>query len=386
MDNVFIRGRAVACSLGEETDGIIERVRKMERPISDLPIRIASLDYTRPYYRIPGGDRERDADLEKYFYDTLFGTVSRAVDDAGLSAEEIRDSALFLGSTSIDMPMFEQTYHRDGEHGSKRLSYESPGYGKIVNAVADRFGITGPCYTFTTACTSSANCLLYAAAMIRTGRIERAIVIGYDLFNEVGFYGFEAMKLIEPFGYKPFDKNRIGIIMGEGCGAVVLDSRRASAKDFRFLGGSNACDTFNVTTHTIEGDDIAFVILDAMKNCGLSAGEVDAIKAHATGSPANDSTEFNGMKQAFGGSLPPFTGIKPYIGHTVGACGVIELVIVTESISRGFFPATPGFEQVDDEINASPVTRALEMSAGTIMCNFFGFGGNCTSYIVTNKE
>ncbi|MBN1496674.1 MAG: hypothetical protein JXA07_07890 [Spirochaetes bacterium] len=385
MENIFIRGRAVTCSLGDDIDGIIARVRAKESAPVELPIRIATVSYTRPYFRIPGGD-DRDADLEGYFYRVLFDTVSRAISGAGLSKEEVRASALFFGSTSIDIPIFEATYKQTENNGGKKLSNESPGYGKIINEVAEHFGITGPCFTFTTACTSSANCLLYAASLIRTGRIERAIVIGYDLFNEVGFYGFESMKLIEPFAYRPFDKNRIGIIMGEGCGAVVLDAKPSSPSGFRFLGGSNACDTFNVTTHTLEGDDIAHTIREALKHCGLDIHDIDAVKAHATGSPANDVTEYNGMKLAFGESLPPFSGIKPYIGHTVGASGVIELVIIIESIARGFFPATPGFEQVDEEINARPITEALVMKSGTVMLNFFGFGGNCSSFIVTNKE
>lgn len=385
MVNVFIRGKAVVCSLGDDIGVIIARVKSGECTTVSLPIRIASLDYTRPYYRIPGSE-DRNADLERYFYDVLHATVSRAIADSGLSREEIRQSALFFGSTSIDMPIFEISYRHDGEKRSKQLSYESPGYGKIAAIIAERFNISGPCYTFTTACTSSANCLLYAASMMKTGRIERAIVVGYDLFNEVGFYGFESMKLIEPFGYKPFDKNRIGIVMGEGCGAVVLDSQKKNENDFCFLGGSNACDTFNVTTHNIEGDDIAVVISDALKNCNLTVKDIDAVKAHATGSPANDITEYNGMKRAFGDSLPPFTGLKPYIGHTVGACGVIELIIITECIAHGFFPATPGFKEVDEEINAKPLTEVLKLSRGTIMLNYFGFGGNCTSYIVTNKE
>ncbi len=386
METAFIRGSAVTCSLGAEIDDIIARVRNRECTTTELPISIAKLNYTRPYYQIPGGSIERESDLEGYFYRVLFNTVSRAIESAGLSGEEVRESALFFGSTSIDMPMFEQTYKTRKINDGKILSHESPGYGKIAGIVAEKFGIMGPCYTFTTACTSSANCLLYAASMIQVGRIERAIVVGYDLFNEVGFYGFESMKLIEPFVYKPFDKNRIGIIMGEGCGAVVLDRTSVTGHDFRFLGGSNACDTFNVTTHNIEGDDIAHTILDALKNSGLTVRDIDAVKAHATGSPANDVTEYNGMKKAFGNALPPFTGIKPYIGHTVGASGVIELVIIIESIARGFFPATPGFEQADEEINARPIAEALPIRRGTFMLNYFGFGGNCTSYIVTNKE
>jgi 3-oxoacyl-(acyl-carrier-protein) synthase len=386
MQRVYIRGRGIACSLGSGVDDIIARVKKKECVTVDLPIRISSLDYTRPYYRIPGGDRERLSDLEQYFYRVLFDTVRRAIEDSGLTEKEIGSCALFFGSTSIDMPMFEQSYKRLQNDHAKILSHESPGYGKIAGMVAELFNVKGPCYTITTACTSSANCLLYASSMIKTGRAERAIVIGYDLFNELGFYGFESLKLIEPGSYKPFDKNRMGIIMGEGCGAVVLDKQRKSERDFCLLAGSNACDTFNVTTHNIQGEDIAHVIADALRNCALSVNDVDAVKAHGTGSPVNDVTEFNGMKLAFGDALPPFGGIKPYIGHTVGACGVIELIIITESVSRGFFPATPGFESVDDEINARPITENMNIERGNFMLNFFGFGGNCTSFIVSNKE
>jgi 3-oxoacyl-[acyl-carrier-protein] synthase-1 len=386
MEKVFIRGRAIICSLGEDIDEIMGRVRNKDCKPVELPIRIASLNYTRPYYRIPGGEKGKLADLDAYFYEILFNTVSRAIEDSGLTKNEAEDCALFFGSTSIEMPILEWTYKHSDETGSKILSDESPGYGKIISIVAKHFGIKGPCFTFTTACTSSANCLLYAASMIQAGRIERAIVIGYDLYNELGFYGFESMKLIEPFEYKPFDKNRIGIIMGEGCGAVVLGRERKSARDFCFLGGSNACDTFNVTTHNIQGDDIAYVIKDAIRNSNLTAGDIDAVKAHATGSPANDVTEYSGMKLAFGDSMPPFTGLKPYIGHTVGACGVIELILITESVTRGFFPATPGFKEVDEEINARPLTEPLSINRGNFMLNFFGFGGNCTSFIVSNKE
>jgi len=386
MEKAYIRGSALVCSLGDDIGTIIKRIKNKECAAAELPISVASLSYTRPYYLIPGKDEERRTDLKRYFYNLLFGTVSRAIEDSGLTADETAHSALFFGSTSIDIPIFEMTYKKQAMSGSKMLSNESPGYGKIASMVAEKFDVRGPCYTFTTACTSSANCLLYAASMIQTGHIERAIVIGYDLFNELGFYGFESMKLIEPNGYKPFDKNRIGIIMGEGCGVVVLDRKPKHGRSFRLLGGSNACDTFNVTTHNIRGDDIAHVIRDAVRNSGLSSSDIDAVKAHATGSPVNDITEYNGMKAAFGDALPPFTGLKPYIGHTVGACGTIELIIVVESAERGFFPATPGFGEIDEEINARPITEHLSMNKGNYMLNFFGFGGNCTSLVISNRE
>ena len=338
MENVYLTGSAILCSLGDNLDAIVEDIRNKLCKTTDMPIKVAGLDYTRPHYRIPGTAQDNLADLDKEFYRMLFDTVGRAIKSSGLTETELEDCALFFGSTSIDMPMAEWGYKNAGQSGSKQISEETPGYGMIINRVAEQFKVYGPCYTFATACTSSANCLLYAASLIQAGEIKRAIVVGYDLYIDVGLLGFESLKLIESNGYKPFDKNRVGVIMGEGCGAVILEGKRRAADNFRFLGGSNGCDTFNVTTHNASGEDIAAVISDALKNCNLAPGDIDAIKAHATGSPVNDVTEFNGMKIAFGDKMPPFTGIKPYVGHTVGASGVIELILITASVARGIFP------------------------------------------------
>ncbi len=386
MESVYITGNAILCSLGNSLDAIVENITHQLCKTTDMPIRVAGLDYTRPHYRIPGAAQDNPADIEKMFYRLLFDTVSRAIEDAGLTEAQLADCALFFGSTSIDMPMAERIYKNTGQSGGRQISEETPGYGMIINRVAEQFKVFGPCYTFATACTSSANGLLYAASLIQAGQIERAIVVGYDLYIDVGLLGFESLKLIEPNGYKPFDNNRVGVIMGEGCGAVILENKRRTAENFRFLGGSNGCDTFNVTTHNPGGQDIAAVISDALKNCHLTPRDIDAIKAHATGSPVNDVTEFNGMKIAFVDNIPPFTGIKPYVGHTVGASGVIELILITACLSRGFFPATAGFREVDEAINAPPLTENLPINQGNFMLNFFGFGGNCTSFIVTNKE
>ena len=174
--------------------------------------------------------------------------------------------------------------------------------------------------------------------------------------------------------------------MGEGCGTVILDNKNKNKNDFYICGGSNTCDTFNVTTHDLSGDEIERVILEAIENSNLKLSDIDAIKAHATGSENNDETESKGMIKAFGDQIPPVTGIKPFIGHTLGASGVIELVIITESIKNGFFPVTPGFKEFDEKLQITPVTESYNISEGCIMMNYFGFGGNCTSFIVSNRD
>jgi 3-oxoacyl-(acyl-carrier-protein) synthase len=221
--------------------------------------------------------------------------------------------------------------------------------------------------------------------MIAGGEIDRAIVIGYDLFSNIGFCGFEAMKLIAPLPYRPFDKNRQGVVMGEGCGAVILDGKSVAESDFCFLGGANGCDTYSVTTHDPQGAAIANVMRQALAHARVDPGDIDAVKAHATGSYHNDLTECNGLKQVFKGRMPPVTGLKPFVGHTVGACGVIELILFSEAVSAGFVPATLGFEVPDEELGLTPLVRPLDIGAGTFLLNFFGFGGNCVSLVISNK-
>ena len=382
---VYIRGKSLVCSLGEDLEEILTRVRQKDVQVDFIPLTLARMDDTRPYYRIHRNHPPQQT-LETYFYEILFDTVSRAIADANLTKEDVEGLAIFFGSTSIDIPIYESYYEASDSVALDLFSRASFGYGTIVNETARHLGIKGPCYTFTTACTSSANAFLYAASMVEKGDLQKALVIGYDLFNNTGFYGFESLRLTARSSYKPFDKNRDGIIMGEACGAVILDRQCKTGQDFHYLGGATLCDNFNVTTHAETGDVIAAVIRQAMQYAGIGCDQVDAVKAHATGSDVNDRTECNGLRQDFGDRMPPVTGLKPFIGHTVGASGVVELILFTESVKRGFVPATPGFAVPDEELTVTPLIEPLPVKDGIFMLNYFGFGGNCTSLIVSNRK
>ena len=387
MNNVYIKGRAITCSLGQNLDDIILSIEQGTIAMDELTMNFGGDELQRPYFRIRRqNERYRDLRSEEYFYDVLYDTVSRALDDAGISSSAREDMAVFFGSTSIDIPLYEDAYLHSDPSLSNIFSQDSPGYGRVVSMAARRFGIHGPCYTFTTACTSTANAMLYASAMIKEGMVSRALVIGYDLYNDLGFLGFESLMLIARGPYMPFDRNRNGIVMGEACGAVVLEGIRREDGCFKILGGANICDTSNVTTHNVDGSIIARVIERGLDNAGLDKHDIDVIKAHATGTVYNDKTEVMGMRLVYGTDLPPVTGIKPYIGHTVGAAGATELIIMAEAAKRGFVPASPGFQEPDPELDVVPLTEHIPFSEGNIMLNYFGFGGNCTSMIISNRE
>ena len=382
----FVTGKALTCSLGDSLEGIVEAVRDQRLKVEQLPFTLAGLPYTRPYYLIGRNDEDRlENRSEAYFYEVLFSTASRALADAGLSGAEIREMPLFFGSTSMDVPVFEGKHRLKPSSMSEMFLQASDGYGKIAGAVMERFGMNGCAYSFITACTSSANALLYAASMIEDGSIERALVVGYDLYNHLGFYGFEGLKAIASSEYRPFDRGRDGLILGEACGAVVLEARNRKGSGFVCLGGANLCDSYSVTSHDEEGTAVAETMKRALVRAGIDPAEICAVKAHATGTENNDRTECAAMRLVFGQRIPPVTCLKPFIGHTVGACGVSELILLTESIRAGFIPATPGFRERDEALDLMPLMENRPAGEGIFMLNYFGFGGNCTTLILSNR-
>jgi len=91
------------------------------------------------------------------------------------------------------------------------------------------------------------------------------------------------------------------------------------------------------------------------------------------------------MQQVFADNLPPFTSLKPYLGHTLGACGVVEMIVLLAAIQQGFVPKTPTFTTPDAELNITPLQDIREFHSGIIMLNYFGFGGNNTSVLLGNR-
>lgn len=379
---VRVRGQALACALGHDISGVIAAVEAGR--VAPVPVHFSLIEpeLSRPYYLMPGTDPESQEDSYELFYQPLYEVVGRALADAGLSEEELGRLGVFFGSTSMDISIYESHYEQ--EELRDHFTQTSAGFGSITSTVARQFGIGGPCHTFTTACTSSANGLLYATSLIEQGELDQALIIGYDRFNKLGFYGFESLKLLSPTYYKPFDKGRDGIIMGEACGAVVLDGQ-GKGEGVTIVGGANTCDTHNVALHNTDGRVVAQVMNKALQAAGVGTEEIVAVKAHATGSFHNDLTESSAIASVFGNELPPVTGLKPYVGHTVGACGAVELIIYSGALQQGFLPKTPGFKVRDEELALAPLTENMVAEPGNYMLNFFGFGGNCTTLIVSSS-
>lgn len=307
--------------------------------------------------------------------------VEQALGEAGLSTGERARAMVLVGTSSLDLghweALYRQTLDRDGlgtgdDSAFVALGSRHGSYGTLAALAATLVGSRGPRYLISTACSSSANALLQGLRAIRGGLVRHALVLGVEVYNQLTLHGFNSLALLSRGRLRPFDARRDGTILGEAVAAVVLSADPVSR--FRLLGGYSEADTVSFTgTHP---PAVARVIERTLAAGATPAGGLTAIKAHGTGTGANDAAEAQGMRLLFGGSVPPFSSLKPWLGHTLGACGAAELVLLCRCLAAGFFPAVPTVTQIDPELGVAPEARHLPVSGGRFLLDFFGFGGN----------
>lgn len=319
----------------------------------------------------PPGEAGAMACIESVIQETLV--------EAGLAIDDLRDAALVIGTSGF-LFAAEAEYRLHASPDTKAgLPLRAPGY--LTQQLAGRLGIGGPVMTLSTACSSSANALLVAADFLRRGDVARALVVGVEGLSAITLNGFHSLMLLDPEGCRPFDARRRGMQLGEAVGAVILEADSAHGGDC-LIGGANLCDIHHVTSAAPDGSAMHAVMEMALADARLRAEDITLIKAHGTGSPDNDGAEAAAMRSLWGDRLPPFTGIKGYLGHTLGACGVVELAALLGCLRAGFVPPTAGFEQADTELHVAPLTTSLAAPRGPVMFNFFGFGGNYASFVI----
>ena len=304
--------------------------------------------------------------------------------DVGPASDALRDCALVLGTSGF-LFAAETEYRR---HFTATGTISTPplrAAGWFAARVAQRLGLAGPVITLSTACSSSANALLVAGDMITRGEIARALVMGVEGLSSITLTGFQSLMLLDPDGCRPFDAERAGLQLGEGVGALVLEAETdADARGDFLRGGANLCDIHHVTSASPDGSAMRVVMEQALATSAIAARDIRAIKAHGTGSEDNDIAEAAAMRALFGDTPPPFTGLKRYLGHTLGACGAIETAAFLACLRAGFLPHTAGFSRADAALQVQPLMVSTPAGAGNYLFNFFGFGGNYAALVIAH--
>ncbi|MGN1046793.1 MAG: beta-ketoacyl synthase N-terminal-like domain-containing protein [Candidatus Cryptobacteroides sp.] len=234
-------------------------------------------------------------------------------------------------------------------------------------------------YTISNACISGVTALAVARRLIHSGKYDSVLVVGFDALNEFIVSGFASFKSLSGEICRPYDASRCGLNLGEAAAAILL-SERPSGGAVVLAGGSVSDDANHISGPSRTGDALFFAIRDAMSQSGIAPGDVSFADLHGTATVYNDEMESKALALA-GLSDVPVQSFKPYIGHTLGASGVIEAVLCARELRRGLMWGTPGFSCCGTPfpVNACAGPRRLEMRHCVKTAS--GFGG-CNAAVV----
>ena len=311
--------------------------------------------------------------------------MQQAIADSGLKVQDIQsyETALVGASTVGGMCNTDDLYSdaKIAEGGSPFIS--SYDCASVSIFLQRYFGVRGNVNTINTACSSSANAIMYGARLIKNGYAKRAIVGGADSLAKFTINGFNSLGILSPGFCKPFDNERNGLNLGEGAAFLVLEKEEdAGAKNLycSLSGYCNTNDAFHPSSLSENGEGPYKAMQAALRKSGLSTGEIDYINTHGTGTENNDEVESKAMKRLFE-KVPPFASTKSKIGHTLGASAAIETVFSILALTNDEVYPSLNFTLPIESTGLSPVVTVSKRKLRNVMINSFGFGGNCSSLV-----
>jgi 3-oxoacyl-[acyl-carrier-protein] synthase II len=262
------------------------------------------------------------------------------------------------------------------------------------------YGIRGPSFSVASACASGSDGIGVAWMMLRSGMIDAAIAGGSEAtVTPVGIGAFDRATAITrnpdwSSNPRPFDKNRDGLVMGEGAALLVLETERhAKARGANILaelaGWSSNSDGFHVTSPREDGSGGGLAIKNALEVARINKDEVGYINAHGTATVMNDAAETISIKYTFGEDAYniPISSTKSMTGHMMGATGALEAIFLVQAIREGILPPTIHYETPDPACDLDYIpNNAREKDVRVAVSNAFGFGGHNAVLVVKKYE
>lgn len=325
--------------------------------------------------------------------------AKEAMNDANFNQDFNKDEFGVISAAGIGgLPNIEKNSVACFDKGPRKISpffVPSALVNMLGGVISIEFGLKGPNLACVTACAAGTHAVGEAYKSIVLGAASKVLVVGAEsTVCPVGIGGFAAMKALSTrnddpqHASRPFDKERDGFVMGEGAGALVLesleDAQTRGAKIYaELIGFGESADAHHITSPTLDGP------LRAMQKALKMAGgvKIDYINAHGTSTPANDKNETAAIKELFGANVPLVSSTKGQIGHCLGAAGAIEAVISLMALRDGIVPPTINQLVKDEECDLNYVpNHSCKADLKVVMSNSFGFGGTNGSIIFKKVE
>ena len=343
-------------------------------------------------------DRKEARKLDRFAQYALVSS-DEAIADAGINLDEVDKFRVGViwgaGIGGLETFQNEVINFAEGDGTPRFNPFFIP---KMIADIAPgnisiKHGFMGPNYTTVSACASSANAMIDALNYIRLGHCDVIVTGGSEAaVTKAGMGGFNAMHALstrndEPqTASRPFDATRDGFVLGEGAGALILEEyEHAKARGAKIyaevVGGGMSSDAYHMTAPHPDGIGVERVMLNCLRDAGITPNQVDHINTHGTSTPLGDVAELKAITKVFGEHAQNINinSTKSMTGHLLGAAGAIEAIASILAMENGVVPPTINHTTVDENIDASlnlTLNNAEPRDIKVAMSNTFGFGGH----------
>jgi 3-oxoacyl-[acyl-carrier-protein] synthase-1 len=356
---------SIVSPLGSTTE---ENFDKVKAGISGLKLVDDPALSGQPFF----GARIDNLDVKE----SKFETLCRQVIEQLLSKVSVdRDRTVLILSTTKGNISFIEA----GRADHQRLHLHA-----AASYLGDAFGLKNA-LVVSNACISGVMALIVGKRLIQSGQYDHAIVVGADVLSRFVISGFQSLQALSPEACKPFDERRKGINLGECAAGVVLGSNEIDSVSGVYIAGTGLSNDANhISGPSRTGEELAFAVNDALEEAGMTSDDVDFISAHGTATLYNDEMEAKAMHLA-NMEDKPLNSLKGYFGHTLGAAGVVETILSSESLKRNQLLPTAGFESIGVSQPVNVIKNTTDKKVTTCLKTASGFGG-CNAAIILKKE
>jgi len=350
-----------------------------EDSIKRMNLPLMNIDRQWPMAGIDMSILADDINMEDKFHFLSEFALNMAMTDAGING--YRNIGLSIG-TVLGNILFKEKKLMDGTRDKK--GYEGRcSLSFISSYLADKYNLKGPNIVVSTACSSGTDAIGIAARKIVSGKTDVMIAGGVDVLSDFAILGFDSLQALTEDKIRPFEKNRTGLVLGEGAAFVVLESgshavRRGARIYGNVLGYTSRADANHLTGPHREGRGLTDAINQTISEANISLCDVNYINAHGTGTTYNDLMETKAIKRVFGKTAYeiPVSSTKSMLGHSFGAAGVTEAICCLLSIKNNRIPPTINYSVRDPECDLDYVPNVSRQHDVKIAISLSaGFGG-----------
>jgi len=342
----------------------------------------------------------------KPYSNEQFGTYYTSRFEEGLVLSSVKDADLFtkierLFIASIEQALASLSIHADQAHvlfvfastkgnidqlENSAFDRNRLRIGVMANHIANYFANPNKPIVVSNACISGVQAIEYAYQELQRTTYKYIIVTGADLASDFvlsGFYSFQAMS---PFACKPFDKDRAGVSIGEGCGTLILTTEKPDKEAIEILAVTSSNDANHLSGPSRTGDGLSNAILSAMKEADVKPQQIDVISAHGTATMYNDEMESLAFQTAEITEACVYS-VKGNIGHTLGAAGIIETIYLAHSLQENTTIPSLGYREQGTSISLNISTKPMKDKELTVgLKTASGFGGGNSALILKKKK